>query len=495
MSSSSPQSSPCHRRNRLSNYHHRHCGPHSSLDSSLTQSPTLHRLYNIFTSNLRSPSNAAAADTAKPSSLTSSSVNILKSLTPERVLDAPGLMDDFYLNVLDWSSKNVLAVGLGSSVYLWNGQDSSVKELLTLSSRSPLSEIPSSHISSLSWIKDGRTLAVGSSDGQIQLWDVERGRKLRTMLVPDCSARVSSLSWNKHLLSSGCKDGKLQTHDVRVAQHLSTSYTSSPHGGGEICGLRWSGDGRILAAGNNDNMVRLYNPEDKDPFAILKGHQSAVKALSWKPDSPNILASGGGSQDKTIKLWDVRRTSSDASEDENDNDSMLLQSHICKSSVNSIKWITPTLLVSAHGGFEEQLCLWKHSGLGGGSSGELEKIGSLDGAHEGRILSLASGPSYSAGSSRRLAKKILIATAGADESIKFWPIKPTLSGSDHLGADDDDDDLSGKRRRFFPRLNDRRDRGGNGGDNDGRGGRRSRANATTTTTTRTNSPFSQRNRL
>ena len=39
---------------------------------------------------------------------------------PYKVLDAPDLQDDYYLNLLDWSSLNVLSVGLGSTVYLWN---------------------------------------------------------------------------------------------------------------------------------------------------------------------------------------------------------------------------------------------------------------------------------------------------------------------------------------------------------------------------------------
>ena len=30
-----------------------------------------------------------------------------------QVLDAPALQDDFYLNLVDWSAQNVLAVGLG----------------------------------------------------------------------------------------------------------------------------------------------------------------------------------------------------------------------------------------------------------------------------------------------------------------------------------------------------------------------------------------------
>ncbi|KAB2637353.1 protein FIZZY-RELATED 2-like [Pyrus ussuriensis x Pyrus communis] len=39
---------------------------------------------------------------------------------PQKVLDAPALQDDFYLNLVDWSSHNVLAVGLGNCVYSWN---------------------------------------------------------------------------------------------------------------------------------------------------------------------------------------------------------------------------------------------------------------------------------------------------------------------------------------------------------------------------------------
>ena len=42
------------------------------------------------------------------------------SKTPFKVLDAPDLQDDFYLNLLDWSAQNLLAVGLGTAVYLWS---------------------------------------------------------------------------------------------------------------------------------------------------------------------------------------------------------------------------------------------------------------------------------------------------------------------------------------------------------------------------------------
>lgn len=66
--------------------------------------------------------------------------------TPYRVLDAPELADDFYLNLVDWSSTNVLGVGLGSCVYLWTAHTAAVSKLCDLS-------VSSDTVSSLSWVQ------------------------------------------------------------------------------------------------------------------------------------------------------------------------------------------------------------------------------------------------------------------------------------------------------------------------------------------------------
>lgn len=50
------------------------------------------------------------------------------SKIPFKVLDAPELQDDFYLNLVDWSSLNVLSVGLGTCVYLWSACTSQVND-------------------------------------------------------------------------------------------------------------------------------------------------------------------------------------------------------------------------------------------------------------------------------------------------------------------------------------------------------------------------------
>lgn len=63
---------------------------------------------------------------------------------PYKVLDAPDLQDDFYLNLVDWGSSNVLGVGLANSVYMWNSQSGRVTKLC---------ELKDDTVTSVNWIQ------------------------------------------------------------------------------------------------------------------------------------------------------------------------------------------------------------------------------------------------------------------------------------------------------------------------------------------------------
>ncbi len=60
---------------------------------------------------------------------------------PFKVLDAPALQDDFYLNLVDWSQTNILAVGLGSSVYLWSANTNKVTKLYDLGTNDSVASV------------------------------------------------------------------------------------------------------------------------------------------------------------------------------------------------------------------------------------------------------------------------------------------------------------------------------------------------------------------
>ncbi|KAJ8406381.1 hypothetical protein AAFF_G00306120 [Aldrovandia affinis] len=299
---------------------------------------------------------------------------------PDRILDAPDLVNDFYLNQIDWSSQNILAVALHSSVYLWNASQGGITLLMMM-------EKEDDYISSVSWIKEGNYLAIGTSDHKVQLWDVENQKRLRCMASH--SARVGALSWSNHVLSSGSRSGHIHHHDVRVPDHHIFTLTGHSQ---EVCGLKWSPDGKHLASGGNDNLVFVW-PGVQDGTTQTATHQfdyhqGAVKALAWCPWQPNILASGGGTSDRHIRIWNVNSGSCISSLDTQSQISSLVFAPNYKE------------LVSGHGFSKDCLTIWKYPSM--------TKVAELSG-HEGRVLNLTMSPDSST-----------VASLAADETIRLW---------------------------------------------------------------------------
>ena len=73
------------------------------------------------------------------------------SKVPYKVLDAPDLADDFYLNLVDWGSSNVLGVGLGTCVYMWNSQSGRVTKLC---------DLQDDQVTSVNWIQRVRSIVL-----------------------------------------------------------------------------------------------------------------------------------------------------------------------------------------------------------------------------------------------------------------------------------------------------------------------------------------------
>ena len=74
----------------------------------------------------------------------------------------------------------------------------------------------------------------------------------------------------------------------------------------DVCGLRWSGGGNLLASGGNDSCVFIWDRRSSKHLHKLVAHSAAVRALAWSPHQHNLLASGGGTADRTIKFWNTQ---------------------------------------------------------------------------------------------------------------------------------------------------------------------------------------------
>lgn len=122
------------------------------------------------------------------------------------MLDAPELADDFYLNLVDWSSQNLLAVGLSTCVYLWSACNSQVIKLCDLSSEND-------SVTSVQWAERGDYLAVGTHRGQLQIWDTHAQKKAYEILSH--SHRIGCLAWNGESICSGSRDRYIVQKDLR----------------------------------------------------------------------------------------------------------------------------------------------------------------------------------------------------------------------------------------------------------------------------------------
>ena len=202
----------------------------------------------------------------------------------------------------------------------------------------------SQRVSDLDFSPDNRTLLSAGRDGALRYWDVETGRQLRELRVPNSipySARMNSASPERWVIM-GDRSGFLYAWDLtknRVITNmklhngpvLAVGY--QPGGGGayfsaggdgelvvrmpegqrfavkahegSLFQASYSASGNLLYTVGSDRRAKIWNVaklQQHEPQAVLEGHLRYVLAADMSLDE-KILATGGA--DKAINLWEV----------------------------------------------------------------------------------------------------------------------------------------------------------------------------------------------
>lgn len=314
------------------------------------------------------------------------------SKVPFKVLDAPFLQDDYYLNVIDWSKSNDLAVALGPAVYTWNFENNTINKVAH--------NAEDNFFSSVTFNSQSNQLATGSIDGTVQLYDIIVSKKI--VHIQDHIERVAAISFNQNLLLTGSRDNCIFLYDVRSPQKPTQFYDYHSQ---EVCGIKWNPEGDYFASGGNDNKLFVFSI--KMPIPVYKkNHKAAVKALGWSNLRRGVLATGAGTADRCLRVFDI-------------NSKTMTQEKDTGSQICNLLWSKQEdEIITAHGFSKNDIVVWRQKGL--------KKIVSLKG-HQQRVLYL----------SMNREGTIVVSGAG-DETLRFWNLgyesgpKPMSFGKDNL---------------------------------------------------------------
>ena len=157
-------------------------------------------------------------------------------------------------------------------------------------------------VNAVAFSPDGRTLAAGTGDGTVWLWDVAARQEPSELVGPADQVTSLAFSPDGKTLAGGSADGTVWLWNA-VTQSAIGSRLGNGHTGG-VNSVAFSPDSTTLAAGSNDGSVRLWNVATRQPIGtpLGNGHTGGINSVAFSPDSTTLAA---GSNDGSVRLWNA----------------------------------------------------------------------------------------------------------------------------------------------------------------------------------------------
>jgi WD40 repeat protein len=154
---------------------------------------------------------------------------------------------------------------------------------------------------------DGRTIVSGSYDTRLILWDASSGRLLQTLKGHDKGdndryasdkSGVTSVAFSPdgRTIASGSKDKTIKLWNAANGSELRTLAGHT----GSVGSVAFSLDSRIVASGSDDNTVKLWDAATGRELHTLLGHTNSVESVAFSSDGHTIVSGG---DDGTLRFW------------------------------------------------------------------------------------------------------------------------------------------------------------------------------------------------
>ncbi|AFY99759.1 serine/threonine-protein kinase [Calothrix sp. PCC 6303] len=238
-------------------------------------------------------------------------------------------------------------------------------------------------VSAVAISPDGQQLVSGSLDETIKQWELNSGKQIRSLKTDGYVAWNNAIAITKdgQTLATGGTDKTIRLWNFTTGQRLRTLYGHNL----PVLSLAISPNSQTLASGSTDRTVRLWNITSGQQTQSISVHTGWVTAVAFTPDNQTLVS---GSLDKSIKVWKV-------------NTGELVKTLAGHSySVLSLA-VSPDGKILASGGLDGEIRLWNLE------TGKLVHV--MSSAHSGQVISLSISQDGST-----------LISGGADNTIKVW---------------------------------------------------------------------------
>lgn len=140
--------------------------------------------------------------------------------------------------------------------------------------------------------KNGEFIATGCNK-TTQVFDVKTGA-LVAKLIDDNSGAAGEIEG---------EGGNAAENGTTGANGTANSSAANANGDLYIRSVCFSPDGKLLATGAEDKLIRIWNLQTKRIIKILRGHEQDIYSLDFFPDGDRLVS---GSGDRTVRIWDLR---------------------------------------------------------------------------------------------------------------------------------------------------------------------------------------------
>lgn len=168
-------------------------------------------------------------------------------------------------------------------------------------------------IYSLDFARDGRTIASGSGDRTVRLWDIEQGSNTLTLTIEDGVTTVA-ISPDTNYVAAGSLDKSVRVWDIHTG-YLAERLEGADGHRDSVYSVAFSPNGKELVSGSLDRTIKMWEltgprgdrsqavPKGGKCIKTFEGHRDFVLSVALTPDAQWVLS---GSKDRGVHFWDPR---------------------------------------------------------------------------------------------------------------------------------------------------------------------------------------------